>query len=264
MPPVVRKGDIVGELPPILRKSSAAEPSRCRSGLVDLPGRCFSNGPRCRRSPPRGTGHMFSIKRRLRKRVESTSFKSYSYRFIDFFEHNIGITCYFQVFEFAERGKNLTEIINELKTSATAKSWSQRVILAKVLTAGLRALHEARIVHTDLKPDNIQLFYAPHIEAGYTLRSIDLDFAILAGMRAPWHAATDFTYVGTPGYQSPEHLDGRTPIVASDIFTAGLMLYELLAGAHPYSCDSDEDVHRPKCGRPAFTPDIQTSVSATG
>jgi serine/threonine protein kinase len=177
----------------------------------------------------------------LKQQVEATAFNNYTYRFVEFFEANIGIVCYFQVFEYACNGKNLAEVLTELKGAASAKAWAQRVILAKVFLAGLRAMHAAGIVHTDLKPENVQLFKADHIELGYIPKIVDLDFAILESARPPWHNDPNFSCVGTDGYRSPEHLGGVTPTCASDMFTAGLMLYEILAGENPYDCDSPEE-----------------------
>ena len=60
-----------------------------------------------------------------------------------------------------------------------------------------------------------------------------MDFSLLADRRAPWHGFQG--YVGTDNYRSPEHLTrGSVPGLPSDVFTCGLMLYELLAGHHPY------------------------------
>lgn len=180
----------------------------------------------------------------LKKRVESTRMRDYSYRFLEFFECDIGIPCYFQAFEFADGGCSLDAMLSELSAKRRPDAWTQRVILAKVFAAGLAALHETKIVHCDLKPQNVQLFNAPHIEARYKLKIIDLDFAILSDVRPPWHGDPCCGFVGTPGYQSPEHLQGKVPVPASDVFTAGLILYELLAGDHPYQAESEEQYAR--------------------
>jgi serine/threonine protein kinase len=103
--------------------------------------------------------------------------------------------------------------------------------------AGINAIHEAGIIHCDLKPPNIYLFRDPDIEAGYRLKVIDMDFSILKDVPAPWHGS-DTGYVGTPRYFSPEHLKGEVPVQASDVFTCGVILYELLTGKHPYADES--------------------------
>ena len=70
--------------------------------------------------------------------------------------------------------------------------------------AGIAALHEAKIVHADLKPANAYLIQDPTIAAGYQLKLIDMDFSLLADRRAPWHGHQG--YVGTDNYRSPEHM----------------------------------------------------------
>jgi hypothetical protein len=88
-------------------------------------------------------------------------------------------------------------------------------------------------VHADLKPANALLIKDPSLSAGYELKLIDMDFSLLADRKAPWHGYQ--AYIGTDNYRSPEHMTrGAIPTAASDIFTSGLILYELLVGDHPY------------------------------
>jgi hypothetical protein len=89
------------------------------------------------------------------------------------------------------------------------------------------------------------------ITAGYRLRIIDMDFSLLADQPAPWHG--DRGYFGTPGYLSPEHLRGEVPQPASDVFTLGLMLHELLGKGHPYQFEDEEQYHN-ACMRHAARP----------
>jgi hypothetical protein len=118
--------------------------------------------------------------------------------------------------------------------------WARHVTWAKVLTAGVAALHESKIVHADLKPANAYLVEDPTIGSGYQLKLIDMDFSLLADRRAPWHGFQG--YVGTDNYRSPEHLTRKSvPTLSSDVFTCGLMLYELLAGVHPYWSEDQGD-----------------------
>jgi serine/threonine protein kinase len=112
-----------------------------------------------------------------------------------------------------------------------------------VLVAGLGALHDVKIVHADLKPANAYLIEDPTIASEFQLKLIDMDFSVLADRRPPWHGYQG--YVGTDNYRSPEHLmRGGIPLLASDIFTCGLMLYELLAGRHPYWSEDQADYAR--------------------
>lgn len=197
----------------------------------------------------------------IKRRVEDSRLKNYTYRFIDFFEETVGAPCYFQVFEFVEHGQDLRGILDRIRENPEGISWAQRMIFAKVMMAGIGALHEAKIVHTDLKPENIELFEAPYVAARYTLRIVDMDFSILADKRPPWHSDPDFGVVGTPGYLSPEHAQGIRPLPASDVFTCGLMLYELLADGHPYPADSPEEYTRQVLRYRAASPAVAGPVA---
>jgi serine/threonine protein kinase len=192
----------------------------------------------------------------LKRRIESSTAKNFSYRFVEFFEHEFGGRTYFQVFEFVEGGHDLEAVLETGRSNPKSIAWEQRLTLAKVMMAGVNALHEAGIVHCDLKPPNIQLFKDSTITAGYRLKVIDMDFSILADRRAPWHGVEG--YVGSPNYFSPEHLKGgeSVPQLASDVFTCGLILYELLSGEHPYRLDDAAEYAKAALSHRASKPNL--------
>jgi serine/threonine protein kinase len=170
---------------------------------------------------------------KLRTRMNTTRVKDFAIEIIDQFEDAIPphsrARCFFQITEFVTRGKDLSELLS----ASSAVQWHQRVVWAKVIMGSVNHFHQQELVHTDLKPENLFLIEDPTIKAGYSLKVIDLDSAIFEGKRAPWH---DNGYVGTPGYYSPEHGSRETiPSAKSDVFSAGLILYELLGHGHPYA-----------------------------
>lgn len=183
-----------------------------------------------------------AYQKELASRVSSGKAANFAVCQIDAFEAMWGGRCYFQAFEFVENGADLQQMLDDerekhrlAKRAPTSDLavWNQHVTWAKVLVAGVAALHESKIVHADLKPANAYLIKDPTIGSGFQLKLIDMDFSLLADQRAPWHGHQG--YVGTDNYRSPEHMTkGSTPVMASDIFTCGLILYELLAGYHPY------------------------------
>jgi serine/threonine protein kinase len=105
---------------------------------------------------------------------------------------------------------------------------------------GISALHDQRIVHTDLKPDNLLLIPNPSRAGAYHLKLIDMDWAIFSDRKAPWDGQ-GVGYVGTPGYMSPEHIEQRVPAECSDVYTCAIMLAELLAGEHPFAGKRGDD-----------------------
>lgn len=165
----------------------------------------------------------------LKRRIESSpASKERCYRFDRFFTEK---SSFYQAFEFVDGGMSLEECLRRRHEFDWTK---QLVVFAKIMVFGLKALHEIRIVHTDLKPENIILIQDPTLAGtGYRLRIIDMDWSIFADSAAPWHGEQG--YVGTPGYQSPEHLKGQVPTSASDVFTCGIMLGEILGGGHPFA-----------------------------
>ena len=190
----------------------------------------------------------------LKRRIESSAAKNFSYRFIEFFEAEFGCKTYFQVFEFVEGGHDLETLLEQGRSDPRTLSWEQRLTLSKVMMAGVNALHEAGIIHCDLKPPNIQLFKDPSITAGYRLKVIDMDFSILTDRKAPWDGAEG--YVGSPMYFSPEHLRGKVPQLASDVFTCGLILHELLVGQHPYRFDDASEYEKAALSHRAPKPSL--------
>jgi eukaryotic-like serine/threonine-protein kinase len=174
----------------------------------------------------------------INERIKSGVVRNMVVTLIDAFEAKAGPMTYFQVFEFVEGGENLDQILQKFHKSPAVAPFDKRLIFAKVIMSSINALHQARVIHCDLKPENLQLFKDAEIRAGYRLKLIDTDFSIMPDRRAPWHGSTG--YVGTPGYLSPEHIKGDIPTTASDIFTCGVILYELLSeSGHPYIFDDE-------------------------
>ncbi|MCW5612378.1 MAG: HDOD domain-containing protein [Rubrivivax sp.] len=117
------------------------------------------------------------------------------------------------VFEYVE-GPTLAE------ARRTKPAWPAREAVQLMLGVldALAAAHEQGIVHRDLKPSNVLL--------GRDGRPRVMDFGIAARV-----GKGDGAVVGTPGYMSPEAARGEPPVPAMDVFAAGVMLGELLAGA---------------------------------
>jgi eukaryotic-like serine/threonine-protein kinase len=101
-----------------------------------------------------------------------------------------------------------------------------RVTLPIVLQilAGLQHAHEHGIVHRDIKPSNIFL------PRGRPAKIMDFGVARLAS-----GATTAGTIVGTPNYMSPEQVKGAPVDGRSDLFSAGLILYELVTGERAFT-----------------------------
>lgn len=146
----------------------------------------------------------------------------------------------YQAFEFIEGGNDLRNLMDKGDLP-----WDKRVTIAMVFLVSMRNIHEARVVHCDLKPENIQMVPNPTTSLGLIPRMIDMDRSILEDQPAPWtQGENPEGYTGTPGYMSPEHFNGKVPRTASDVFTVGLILSELLAGTRPFDRYASQEEYR--------------------
>jgi serine/threonine-protein kinase len=131
----------------------------------------------------------------------------------DIQEHNGQL---FLVMEFVD-GQTLRE-----KKSLTRK---QAVEIGMQIADGLAAAHEKGIVHRDIKPENIMVRKDGIVQI--------MDFG-LAKLRGVSRLTREGSTVGTAGYMSPEQIQGQDADHRSDIFSLGVVLYEIFTGAPPF------------------------------
>jgi serine/threonine protein kinase/tetratricopeptide (TPR) repeat protein len=139
-----------------------------------------------------------------------------------------------QIYEVGEDGSDLWIAMELLEGEPLASRMARATIslneagpIVLGILAALDALHRHQIVHRDLKPSNV--FLTPH---GVKL----LDFGLARPIaEAAQVTTTNLTrtgiIVGTPRYMSPEQWKGEPIDAKSDVFAAGVMLYEMLSGA---------------------------------
>ncbi|MBI3650589.1 MAG: SUMF1/EgtB/PvdO family nonheme iron enzyme [Acidobacteria bacterium] len=176
----------------------------------------------------------------------------------DFGVSNDGLI--YLVMEIVE-GENLRTIIQQqgpLTPSASAEIITQ-------VCAALDEAHQQHIVHRDLKPDNIVVSYVTN-----GLRVKVLDFGI-AKMRDLASAAGNLTQVGavmgTPHYMSPEQCMGEELDHRSDIYSVGIVLYEMLSGMVPFNSPAStavviQHVTQPPPPLRSLNPSIPTAIEA--
>jgi len=109
------------------------------------------------------------------------------------------------------------------------------------LLSGLHSAHGAQIVHRDLKPQNI--FLVDRAGCVPLVKIVDFGLARdLSKLQAGSPLTQPGKAVGTPKYMAPEQLFGEGVGPRSDLFSVGVMLYEALAGKHPFEGDSVVEV----------------------
>jgi serine/threonine-protein kinase PpkA len=98
------------------------------------------------------------------------------------------------------------------------------------ITLGLKAIHEIGVVHRDLKPANIMFRSDDSMAIG--------DFGISKQLDGNTDLTAADSVIGTPHYMSPEQGEGNPVDTRSDIYSTGIILYELLTGERPYKGSS--------------------------
>lgn len=119
--------------------------------------------------------------------------------------------------------------------------------IARQLCAGLAAAHEKGVLHRDLKPANVLIDSEGSV--------VIADFGL---------AAAEEIRAGTPAYMAPEQLEGREVTVCSDIYSLGLVLYEVFCGRRALQANSMVELQNlhltPRESPSSFVPDIDPAV----
>jgi serine/threonine protein kinase len=143
-------------------------------------------------------------------------------------------------------GGSLADLLQKEKNLSVEKALEY---IQKLLSA-LSEVHEKGIIHRDIKPENVLLD-----EKGEPFL---IDFGIArVEESSKAKTATGFS-IGTPQYMSPEQLDGKPITLTTDIYSMGIMLFELLTGKPPYEGSFISIANQHKAGKiPSISGKIQ-------
>mmetsp|Transcript_2997 Transcript_2997/g.5290 ORF Transcript_2997/g.5290 Transcript_2997/m.5290 type:complete len:611 (-) Transcript_2997:651-2483(-) len=145
---------------------------------------------------------------------------------------------YFVVMEFMPHG-DLFEIVDK----ETKISEARAVQIMKELFLAVKHLHSNRIIHRDIKLDNILLRYSDKtLQWPPSLRLGDFSFAIQLEPRVD--VVTENSFVGTLLYLAPESIKTKDYSFGADIWACGIVLFMLLAGKFPFWGDGDHQYLR--------------------
>jgi serine/threonine protein kinase/tetratricopeptide (TPR) repeat protein len=118
-------------------------------------------------------------------------------------------------------GEDLRSLIKRVRQLAPATA----VLIARETAEGLAEAHRLGIIHRDLKPSNIMFDKDGNAKI--------MDFGIARGGRGGGLTGEDMI-IGTPEYMSPEQVDGREVDRRSDLYSLGVILFEMLTGRAPF------------------------------
>ena len=99
----------------------------------------------------------------------------------------------------------------------------QALVIARDIASGLAVAHTAGVIHRDLKPSNVMIR-----ESDQCVKV--LDFGIAKDLHADTAITRIGAYIGTPAYSAPEQILGDTIDPRTDIYSLGVILYELMTG----------------------------------
>ncbi len=135
------------------------------------------------------------------------------------------------------RQRNSLYTVSELIEGQTLRQWMHdnpnpdlRTVrdIVEQIAKGLRAFHRKEMLHQDIRPENIM------IDAAGTVKIIDLGSVRVAGVSEALPSTDSGDILGTHQYAAPEYFLGNPGTEKSDLYSLGLVAYELLTGCLPY------------------------------
>jgi serine/threonine protein kinase/Tfp pilus assembly protein PilF len=146
-------------------------------------------------------------------------------------------------------GQNLDQLLKEKGKLSTAEA----LPLVKQMVAGLAAAHQAGVVHRDFKANNVML--VPPASGSGSVRVVVSDFGLAHSLDAGEFALTRTgEMLGTPAYMAPEQVTGKEITPATDIYSLGVVMFEMVTGRLPFEGKNWREVAFMRIESPPPTP----------
>lgn len=131
------------------------------------------------------------------------------------------------------RGETLEHWLRAKGPLSTAEAFP----LVKQMIAGLHAAHEARVVHRDFKTSNVMLVASG--SASNSFRAVITDFGLAHSMQEDGYSLTGSAdMIGTPAYMAPEQVEAKKITPATDIYSLGIVMFQMVTGSLPFQADT--------------------------
>jgi serine/threonine protein kinase len=147
---------------------------------------------------------------------------------VQVFDFDRDENCYYMVMEFID-GPTLESIIKDYRDKNQFFPLDEALKIFKALADAIDHAHSRGLIHRDLKPSNI--LFTPRE------RLVLTDFGIARINNVPSYTTAN-AIVGTPAYMAPEQAKGEPVTIQSDIYSMGVILYELATGHLPFEGDT--------------------------
>jgi len=157
---------------------------------------------------------------------------------------------YYMVMEYIENGLTLKQRLQELAPRGTRLPMEQTLDIIAKLADALAYAHNLGMIHRDIKPANVLIATLD--------RPVLSDFGI-ARLLNESGLTVSGALIGTPAYMSPEQGRGERIDARSDIYSLGIVIYEMLTGQPPYDADTPYAIILKHINDPLTPPHVLTS-----
>jgi len=124
------------------------------------------------------------------------------------------------------KGRNIAQLLKE----KTQFELNEALMITRAVASALAYAHERGLIHRDIKPDNIMIDEQKRVKV--------MDFGIARDLSMKKRITQEGHFMGTIHYSAPEQWSSDTPDPRSDIYSLGIVLFEMLSGKLPFDADS--------------------------
>lgn len=177
-----------------------------------------------------------------------------------------------RVTDFGVTSENLVYLVMELVKGRSLRSvildegrvpYLRTVNLIRQVCGAVEAAHRGGVIHRDLKPDNILIEMVNGVER---VKVLDFGIAKLREAKTESFLTQAGTLIGTPQYMSPEQCQSRPLDPTSDIYSIGIVLYEMLSGKTPFDGETFlkivyDQLHLPPAPLSEVAPDVPEPIA---